>query len=47
MMTVKPGPRDSIIIAVVSLLVGAASAQLMLRSGPARETSSVVVQPGD
>lgn len=47
MMTVKPGLRDSVIVAVVSLLVGAASAQLMLRSGRARESSAVVVQPGD
>ncbi len=45
LMTVKPGLRDSIIIAAVSLLLGAASAQLVLRAQntqPVQETRGLV-----
>jgi hypothetical protein len=41
-MTVKPGLRDSVIIAVVSMLVGALSAQALLRRSADQRTSTAV-----
>jgi hypothetical protein len=42
-MTVKPGLRDSIIIAAVSLILGGLSAQLVLRNRTSPQTAVAVV----
>jgi hypothetical protein len=47
LMTVKPGLRDSIIVAAVSMLLGAASAQLMVRTGKTRLQSETGALAGE